>query len=143
MYGNFRVTLSDGEEIWASLGFETINEAEVGGLTIRGSGLRIIRVNAGAGSISGVNLTEVAGVVTLSKPGTLQLRKKDSAVQITTSAGVTLAEEWLGGSVSQVEARTLAGEWVAVGNGNSIADSVVQEWARATERTLVDFRVTV
>lgn len=141
-YGTFKVAVPDGEEVWAALGFEKINAAEVGGYKVTGQGLKVVRVNKEAGTVTGVNLSKVAGVATLSKPGTLVLKREQGGARVTTSTGVSLAVEWLGGKARKVEVRTLAGSWEVV-DGTEITDALVTEWANRTERTLVEFRVTV
>jgi len=147
MYGNFKVNLPDGEEIWAGLGFESVNEVEASGYKVTGAGLKVIRGNKQTGSFCGVAISNVAGVAELEAPGTLQLKRASEGVsRVTTSAGLLLANDWLGGTAHKVEAQTLDGKWLDVTGqcqGNRIPSALVREWAKQNERTLVELRVTV
>jgi hypothetical protein len=143
--GIFRANLPDDEMIIAPLGFETVDVLLIGHLEVRGTSLRCVRIKRDASEICGMNISEVNGVVQLCEPATIQLKRGlNGQAYLSTSSGLTLAEGWLGGSPRRVEAKTLAGEWEDVSRrcaGGEIPASLVAEWARRNERTLIEFRV--
>jgi hypothetical protein len=144
--GTFRATLPDGEEIFTALGFETPDTVGVNGVEFSGVGLRCLRATPDASRVCGLNVTRVANVAELSAPGTLHLNHgANRLARITTSAGLSLSPDWLGGTVRRAEVLTLEGKWEEVTrycDGNTIPASLVRIWAQRNERTLIDFRVT-
>ena len=143
---SFRITLPDGEEAFVALGDAPPQSASLGKLSFEGDGLRCVRVSRDASRISGLGLKEVAGIASLSAPGTLQLmREAGNVVHVTTDVGFSLAAEWLGGPARRIEALALGGEWTDVTDdcrGAVIPPEVVRLWSRQNERSLVTFRLS-
>ncbi len=145
--GTFTVTLPDGENIFAALGFETPGSVEVSGTAVEGVGLRCVRMKPDKSEVCGMNLTRIAGVAELATASTLRLRREGNGkARATTDAGLSLSADWLGGVARRVEARTLAGEWLDVTgqcDGNVIPASLIKQWSRLNEQTLIDLRLTL
>ncbi|MGH2525009.1 MAG: hypothetical protein ACRDH2_21070, partial [Anaerolineales bacterium] len=73
-------------------------------------------------------------------------RQANGVTSVTTDAGLSLSEEWLGGAVRQVEVRALDGQWMDVSErcgANTIPTELVLEWSRRNERTSVEFRLSL
>ena len=142
--GNFYVTLPDGENLFAALGFEKTNEVAMGDWKFQGQDLRCLRWNPVTHELCGMNLTQVAYFVELSAPGTLQLKRESGATLLTTNRGLNFAPGSNNVPFRRIEVKTLAGTWEDVTNHcptDHIPADFVQAWACRNERTLVDFRV--
>ena len=69
-------------------------------------------------------------------------------ILVTTDAGLTLDEGWLGGAVRAAAVQALDGAWQDVSEAlpankpNTLPHELVQAWAQRSERTLVNFRLT-
>jgi hypothetical protein len=142
----FRITLPDGEEAFVALGDEPPQSASLGGLSFEGDGLRCVRASRDASQICGLGVRQVAGIVALSAPGTLQLMREAGPVaHVTTDVGVSLAAEWLGGQARRIEALAPGGEWMDVTDdcGDTvIPPEVVRRWSQHNEQSLVKFRLS-
>lgn len=118
----------------------------VGGVTIEGEALRYGRVQPEAAGLSGLGVTRVAGVAEFAAAATFQLsRLPAGGAVLLTNTGAALTAAWLGGAARRVEALALNGAWVDVTSQcgqREVPETVVREWARRTERTLVTFRFT-
>ena len=164
---SFRVTFPDGEQAFVALGERLPPSAVLGGVEFEGPGVRYARLKSdllesdrvrarrrpksetsdsisAISEVCGLGLMRVAGVATLVAPGTFRLvREAGGSIWVTTDTGVSLATEWVGKAAYRLEARTLEGEWVEVGErpeANAISPELVQEWSQRNERTLVEFR---
>lgn len=145
--GEFYLTLPDGEWAFVSLANVLPTHIQLGTIEAWGEGLRHLRVNAASSAVTALGATTIAGVCELERPGTMQLKRdSERSATLTTNVGLQLDPKWLGGSAARVEARTLEGAWAdvtAACDGNSVPHSVVREWSKRNERTLVEFRVSV
>ncbi len=144
---SYRITLPDGEEAFAALGDALPGVASLGGIAFEGDGLRCVRVSRGAERICGLGLRRAAGIVSLSAPGTLCLRRAaDKTLHVTTSAGLSLSEAWAGGPIRRAEALALGGEWADVTSecqGTTLPSELVQRWSHQNERSLIQFRLSL
>jgi hypothetical protein len=97
--------------------------------------------------ICALGVTQVEGVAVCHEPGTLQLeRLPDGEVRITTDAGLTLAESWLGGPMRRASVQALDGSWQDVTSqcgAGELPAALVREWSERNLRTLVEFKVSL
>jgi hypothetical protein len=144
--GTLRLRFPDGAEAVVVLADHLPPSFSVAGVEVRGPALRYARVAPRLAELCGAGLTSAAGVVACAAPATLRLtRTAEGEARVTTDAGLTLDEAWLGGPVKMAAVQTLDGAWQDVSEalqGNSLPHELVQAWAKRSERTLVHFRLT-
>jgi hypothetical protein len=143
---SFQIAFADGEEAFAALGDPPPHSVTLNGIVFEGYGLRYARLSRNTSRITGVGINNVAGIASLSAPGTLRLSKEAGNVaRVMTDTGISLTTEWLGGPARRVEALRLGGEWSDVTDdcrGNVIPPEVVYRWSQKNERSLVEFRLS-
>jgi hypothetical protein len=144
--GSFNIALPDGGTIFASLGFAPRKTATIGGIEVLGDDLRCVSTTPGAAAIRATNVRQISGVVELSAASPLHLRHQtNGVVQVTTGSGLAFSPEWLGGTASRIEVKTLGDGWQDVTarcGAYDIPAELVHQWAARNQRTLVDFQVT-
>ena len=114
----------------------------VGGLELAGPALRYARVDPGHDELCALGLTHAAGVITCLAATALRLRRLDGGCRVTTGAGFSLAESWLGGPVGAAAVQGLDGAWHDVSQqcaGGQVPEALVREWSRRNQRSLVEF----
>ncbi len=147
--GALRVTFPDGAEAVVVLADRLPKTLTVAGVEVRGPAVRYARVGPGGAELCGLGLASAAGCVTCAAPATLRVGKlADGTVLVTTDAGLTLDEGWLGGALRRAAVQSLDGAWQDVSEAlsanrpNTLPHELVQAWAQRSERTLVNFRLT-
>ena len=143
--GTVRVSFPDGAEAVVALADHLPQQLTVAGTEVRGPAVRYARVSTGLAEVCGAGLTSAAGVFAAEAPATLKLSKAAGEVIVTTDAGLTLDEAWLGGPLATLAVQTLDGAWQTVNDArqpNTLPHALVQAWAQRTDRTLVTFRLS-
>jgi hypothetical protein len=143
----FRLSLPDGKKALVAPGETMPKRAIVNGIDVEGPHMRYVQVSKDLSEVCGLGITHIAEITTFSEPGTFSLKRESKGViRVKTNTGVSLTEQWLGGSVHCVEALTLDDQWVDVtslSQNSSIPTQLVQQWSERNQRTIVDFRISV
>jgi hypothetical protein len=143
----FHVSLPDESLALIAPGETMPKRARVNGLDVDGPRMRYVKTGKDMNEICGLGLTQIAGLVSFDEPATFCLRRfYNSQCLVTTNAGISLTDQWLGGQARCIEALTLDNQWLDITTqcqGSSIPHHVVQERSERNQRTLVDFRVSV
>lgn len=109
--------------------------------------MRYVQVSKDADEICGLGLTHISGIVTFLEPATFRLqRTPNGVIRVTTDTGFSLTDQWLGGQARCIETLTLDHQWMDITascKSGSVPLSVVQEWSRRNQRTLIDFRISL
>lgn len=142
--GEYEVKLPNDERAYISLANELCTQIQIGGDTLTGDAIRFARVSAGHVVTDGV--TNFPGVFELNTAGIVELaRENENTVRVLTNTGIKVSEQFLGGMSQCIQGRALDGTWVDLDGrtlNNIIPNSVVKEWTKRNERTLVEFRLT-
>ena len=142
----FSIRFPDGSAACVAPAETTPRTMSLDGVAVEGVGLRYARLDSDRSDVSGLGVTRVEGLVDFAEPTTFRLtREAGGSARLTTGTGATLSTDWLGGAARRIDVRALSGDWVDVTQTcgpSAIPVDVVQTWARRTERTLVDFRVS-
>jgi len=143
----FRVSLPGQSKALVAPGETTPKQAAIYELDIEGPTLRYIQVSKDLSDVRGLGPTQISGLIRFYEPATFHLqRTSDRAIRVTTDAGFSLHEEWLGGRARCIETLTLDHLWRDVTDqcqSGSVAPQLVQEWSDRNQRKLVDFRISV
>jgi hypothetical protein len=86
----------------------------IGGTTVRGPALRIVRAATDGSAFGGELLTAVDGMFALERPGIAWVVRVGGGVEATVESGIRLAEAWAGGAFSRLSVRRGAGPFVPV-----------------------------
>jgi hypothetical protein len=122
----------------------------VEGVTVRGPGLHVVRVDGpGSGtsaptSIAGEPVAEIAGVARFDRAGVVAVRQVDEGVQVTTASGFRLDPGWAGRPLVHLRARRGAGPWRSVGlleEAGVVPDALVRRQLRLHGTRLVELRL--
>jgi hypothetical protein len=128
-------------------GETTPQRATVNGLGVEGLHIRYVQVSRYSNEIAGLGVTHIDGIISFEKPATFRLRRNSQEIiRVTTNAGLSLADQWLGGQARCIEAKTLDHQWIDVTaqcQSGSLPTQLVREWSDRNQRTLVDFRIRV
>jgi hypothetical protein len=141
---SFQVTLPDGGRAFVGVGDQLPAAVTLAGVEFVGPAVRHASVMDGLDRVSGVGVTEVAGVAACDAPASLRLERTAGVVYGTTDAGLTLVEAWLGGPIRAAALRAQDGSWQDVSErcgGYSLPGALVREWAECQQRSLVEFRL--
>ena len=143
----FRVSLPDGKMALVAPGETTPNHATVNGLDIEGSHIRYVQVTKDLNEISGLGITNLAGIATFDRPATFRLKRfPNGIIHLTMDTGVILSHQWLSGKAHSIEASTLDHRWLDVTAecpSGAIPARLVREWSERNQRTLVEFRISL
>jgi hypothetical protein len=141
----FHVTLPDNRSAIVAPGETTPKRINMNGIEFTGTRMRYAQMTTELNEICGLGITSIADIASFSSPATFRLtRASNGAVGVTTNAGISLADQWLGEKIRCIEARTLNHQWMDVTEqcqSGSIPTQLVQEWSDRNQRTLVDFRI--
>jgi hypothetical protein len=142
----FHISLPDGRSALVAPGETTPGSAKINGIDIEGRAMRYVQVSKDAEEISGLGVTQISGHATFFEPATFRLKRTpDNVIRVTTDTGFSLTEQWLRGKARCVEALTLdhqSMDITASCESGSVPLSIVQEWSRRNQRTLIDFRIS-
>lgn len=116
----------------------------LGGRTVRGPGLRIVRTATDGSAIGGERLASVDGVFVLERPGPVSVVRVAGAIEATIESGIRLDEEWMGGAFVRLSARRGAGPFVPVATlaePGRLPHALVRRLARSAGTRLVTVRL--
>ncbi|HSL30355.1 MAG TPA: DUF2264 domain-containing protein [Anaerolineales bacterium] len=143
----FRVQLPDGSIAFAAPGETTPKRIDLNGIHLEGKSMRYARITRELDEVCGLGISCLSGIASFSSPAVFRLKRStDGNIHVTTSTGISLTDQWLGGQVQGVEVLALDQEWVDITaqcTKGSVPSPVVQEWSDRNQRTLVDFRISV
>jgi hypothetical protein len=144
---SFRVSLPVGRSAFVAPGETTPKRIRMNGIEFVGPKVRYAQITADMNEICGLGVTHVAALAHFSRPATFLLKRdSNGAVGVTTSTGISLTDQWLGGRGRCIEVMTLDHQWVDVTSrcqDTTIPQELVQEWSDRNQRTLVEFRINL
>ena len=143
----FRVRLPGQSEVLVAPGETTPKQVSIQGMDFEGMGIRYARISKDLDDICGLGTIHIPGLIRFDEPATFHVERiHHGAIRVTTDAGFSLNEGWLGGQARCIEALTLDNQWLNVtdqSQSGSIPLPLVQEWSSRNQRTLVDFRISL
>ena len=145
-----RATEDEAEIAW-SRGVAAVSFARrapatgvVGGWTVRGPALRVVRVALDGSSLAGETISSVDGLLELDRPGMVAVGRIDGGVEATLEAGIRLDPGWAGGGLVRLSARHGAGPFEplpSLSEPGAVPGAVVRRLARRAGTRLVTIRI--
>jgi hypothetical protein len=140
----FRISLPDAKIALVAPGETAPRCATLNGVDVQGPGIRYVQMSTNLDEICGLGLTELSGVATFSEPALFRLKRtSEGVIHLTTNKGISLRDEWTGGSIRRIEALTLDHQWLEVTadcRHGSLPGELVDVWKERNQRSLVEFR---
>lgn len=143
----FRIYLPNQKMALVAPGETTPKQVSVNGMDVEGVRLRYLQVSQDWSEVCGLGVTRLSELATFSEPATFRLKRASNReIHLTINTGISLKEEWLKREARCVEVKMLDNVWMDVTDrcsSNSIPSQLVQEYSDRSQRTLVDFRITL
>jgi hypothetical protein len=143
----FRVRLQGQGNALVAPGATTPKHATIHGIDFEGIDMRYVQVSKDLDDICGLGVIHIPGLIRFYGPATFHVERiQPRAIRVTTNAGFSLNEDWLGGPARCIEVLSLDHQWLDItdqSHSDSIPPPLVEEWSNRNQRSLVDFRISI